>query len=235
MFHLVACCYNFQENFLVWKEVGWLSVLFCFDWESPSSKKYIVLLNCHLQHKVSSFLLLWSYYTSSTGSGTTPKNWSWHTVPVCHILTFLFSVGAGWSTQSDRLTAAEKQHLTSAPPLPRTGAPLGLIRSDWQLMWKERGPRAQPPMADTSPSLTGALITSLPFPPSPVPLLQAAGSIHQIYRSCLPLVWYLPVFETKWEGWQSWHDISAFQWQPCPPGISQGEPASGLHGGSAPP
>lgn len=79
-----------------------------------------------------------------------------------------------------------------------------------------------------------SLLLSSPLNPS-APLLKGASSIHQIYRSCLPLVWYLSVFETKWEGWQSWHDISAFQWQPRPPGMLQGEPVAGPLAGSATP
>ncbi|CAB1431264.1 unnamed protein product [Pleuronectes platessa] len=56
-----------------------------------------------------------------------------------------------------------------------------------------------------------SLLLSPPSLSPPVPLLKATSSIHHIYRSCLPLVWYLPVFETKWEGWRSRPDISAFQ------------------------
>lgn len=40
--------------------------------------------------------------------------------------------------------------------------------------------------------------------------LPPAGSIHQADRSHLPLVWYLPVWRTKWERWQQRRDVFGF-------------------------
>lgn len=99
----------------------------------------------------------------------------------------------------------------STTSLPRTGGLLNLIRPNWQLSGGEEG-RA-PSLPGYKPSHHSqelSLQQQLPSHPPTPQLLKAASSIHQLYRSRLLLVWYLPVFEAKWEGWQSWHDISAF-------------------------